>query len=292
MIAFYHGKDGDMLMLGWDYQTWLTNAYTILPLQNFFPSQREIKTYWKEFEKTSLVVHLSILHAKHLLMKLLSKSLQTCLSTIGIDASQLYPYSMCQHQPIGLYTQWDIVSETSRFTPPQKKTRSFENVVMSFFQRTRPDYKIGSFYTTSRQKQIDRFSVDGFSSHCNTVFEAMVCFYHFCPYQELRPSFAELDIKHGSRKRELDELRRGFIHEKGFTVTELWEREWWRLHKTTTNVKQKTRENFLYRQSLTEQQLPEGIKKGNLLGYVQFDIEVPENLRANFSNFPPIFKNT
>ena len=113
----------------------------------------------------------------------------------------------------------------------------------------------------------------------------MVCFYHFCSYQDIRPSFAEVDIKRGSRNGEFDELRRGFIHEKGFTVTELWEREWWRLHKTTTNVKLKTRDNFLYRQSLTEQQLLEGIKKGNLLGYVQFDIEVPENLRANFSNF-------
>ena len=61
---------------------------------------------------------------------------------------------------------------------------------------------------------------------------------------------------------------------------------------TTTDDKVHIRENFLYRRSLTEQQLLEGIKKGNLFGYVQFDIEVPENLRANFANFPPIFKNT
>ena len=46
------------------------------------------------------------------------------------------------------------------------------------------------------------------------------------------------------------------------------------------------------RRSLTEQQLLEGIKKGSLFGYVQGDIEVPENLRVNFANFPPIFKNT
>ena len=34
------------------------------------------------------------------------------------------------------------------------------------------------------------------------------------------------------------------------------------------------------------------MKEGKLLGYVQCDIEVPENLRANFAKFPPIFKNT
>ena len=59
------------------YQTWLTFAYTNLPMQKFIPSQREIKTYWKQFEKTSLVVHLSFLHAKQLLMKLSSESVQT-----------------------------------------------------------------------------------------------------------------------------------------------------------------------------------------------------------------------
>ena len=34
------------------------------------------------------------------------------------------------------------------------------------------------------------------------------------------------------------------------------------------------------------------IKDGNLFGYVQCDIEVPEHLREKFANFPPIFKNT
>ena len=46
-------------------------------MQNFIPSHREIKTFWKKIEKTSLVVHLSFLHAKQLLLKLLSESPQT-----------------------------------------------------------------------------------------------------------------------------------------------------------------------------------------------------------------------
>ena len=131
--------------------------------------------------------------------------------------------------PTGLYTRWDIDSETSRFPPRQNKTRSFENMVMSYFQRTRPDGKIESFYTTGSQKKIDRFSVDGFCSHCNTVFEAMGCIYHFCPRQKLRPSLTEEDIKRGGRKRELDELRRCYIQKKDSTVIEVWECEWWRL---------------------------------------------------------------
>ena len=34
------------------------------------------------------------------------------------------------------------------------------------------------------------------------------------------------------------------------------------------------------------------MKEGKFFGYVQCYIEVPENLRSDFANFPPIFKNT
>ena len=150
---------------------------------------------------------------------------------------------------------------------------------MPYFQRTRPECKIERFFTTGSQKKIDCISVDGFFSHCNTVFEAIGCFYHFCPCQELRPSLTEEDIQRGSKKRELDALRRHYIQEKGSKVIELWECEWWRLYKTTNTVKQHIREHFPYRRSLAAEQLLEEIKKGKLFGYVQCDTEVSENLR-------------
>ena len=157
--------------------------------------------------------------------------------------------------PSGLYTRWDFDSETSRCTPRQNKTRSFENVIMSYFQRTRPECETESFFTTGRQKQIDCFSVDGFCSHCNTVFEAVACFYHFCPCQELRPSLTEEDIKRSSKMRELDVLRRHYIQEKSFKVIEMWECEWWRQYKITNTVNQHIREHFLHRRSLAAEQL-------------------------------------
>ena len=120
----------------------------------------------------------------------------------------------------------------------------------------------------------------------------MGCFYHLGPCQELRLSLTEEDIQRVSKKRELDALRRQYKQEKGCKVIDMWECEWWRLYKITNTVKQHIRELFPYRHSLAAEQLLEEIKKGKLFGYVQCDIEVPENLRANFANFPPIFKNT
>ena len=163
---------------------------------------------------------------------------------------------------------------------------------MSYFRRTRPECEIESLFTTGKREKNDCFSVDGVRSHCNTVFEAKGCFYHFCPCQKLRPSLSEEDIHCGSRKKELDALRRHYIQEKDFRVIEMWGCEWWRLYKTTNTVEQNIREHFPYRRSVSAEQLLEEIKKGKIFGYVQCDIEVPETLRSNFNNFPPIFKNT
>ena len=59
------------------------------------------------------------------------KSTNLCKSIVGIDASQLYPYSMCQPMPTGLYTRWNYDSESQKFMARQNKTRSFENMVLS-----------------------------------------------------------------------------------------------------------------------------------------------------------------
>ena len=148
---------------------------------------------------------------------------------------------MCQPLPTGLYTRWDLESETARFTPQQNNNRSYENMVTSFFQQLRPDYEIESFYTTSKHKKIDSSAFDEYCSHCNTVSEAMVCFYHFSPCQEVGPSLTEEFFHRGSKKRELHELKRSHMQKKGFTVIEMWECDWWRLYKTISNVKLQNR---------------------------------------------------
>ena len=94
----------------------------------------------------------------------------------------------------GLYTRWIYDTESQKFKPRQNKTRSFENMVFCYFQQTRPECKIESNVTTGRQKKIDCFSVDGNSYHCNTVLEAMGCYFHYCPCQEGPPSLTDNEI--------------------------------------------------------------------------------------------------
>ena len=136
---------------------------------------------------------------------------------------------MCQPMPTGLYTRWEYDSVTKSFTARQNKSRSFENVLLSYFQQSPPDCKIESNVTTGRQKKIDCFSVDGICYHCNTVFEAMGCYYHYCPCQEARPSLTDTDIERGVKKRQQYEMRGNYIQQKGYQIVEMWESEWWSL---------------------------------------------------------------
>ena len=96
------------------------------------------------------------------------------------------------------------------------------------------------------KKKIDCFSVDGICYHCNTVFEAMGCYYHYCHCQEARPSLTDTNFERGVKKRQQDGMRRPCKKQKGYRIVEMWECEWWSLFKTDASVKNHLRKNIPY----------------------------------------------
>ena len=63
----------------------------------------------------------------------------------------------------------------------------------------------------------------------------------------------------------------------------MWECEWWNLYKTTLCVKEPLRESFPYKRPMREERLLKQIRSGKLFGYVQYDIEVPDELKKHFA---------
>ena len=205
------------------------------------------------------------------------------------NASQLYPYfcvSRCQQDYTrdGNMTQNFINLNVDKINPESLRTW------FCYIFKKKDLIKIESFYTTGTQKKIDCFKGDGFCAHCNTVFEAMGCFYHYCPCQEIRPSLTEEDIESGNQRREMNQMRNQYIRQKGYNVAEMCECEWWNLYWTTTCVKERLRESFPLKRPLREERLLEQSRSGKLFGYVQCDISMPEELKKNFDKFPPISK--
>ena len=174
MIEFYHNKGIDMLKLGCTLPNLASICLHKPTDSKFYPSTESDKDLLEKIRE-DMVGGFSIVFTRKAVVDetFIRKSSNLCKSIVGIDASQLYPYSLSQPMATGLYTRWEYDSETKRFTAHQNKSRSFENMVLSYFQQSRPDCKIDSNVTTGRQKNIDWFSVDEICYHCNTVFEAM-----------------------------------------------------------------------------------------------------------------------
>ena len=116
----------------------------------------------------------------------------------------------------------------------------------------------------------------------------MGCYHHFCPCREARPPLLEEEIHRGIKKREIDELRKQYIQEQGYSVIEMYECDWCKMEQSDIFAIQHLRECFPYRMPLREEKLLENIKSEGLIPYVQCDIEVPENLQEALSTFHPI----
>ena len=127
LIAFYHDRKIDMLKLGCTSPNLPNICLHKSADANFYPFTEGDKDLLEKIRE-DIVGGLSVVLTRKAVVDetFVRRSANICKSIVGIDASQLYPYSMCQPMPSGLYTRWDFDAETSKFTPRQNKTRSFE----------------------------------------------------------------------------------------------------------------------------------------------------------------------
>ena len=131
ITAFYHDKDIDMLQLGCTLPNLAKICLHKYTDAKFYPFTEGDKDLLEKIRE-DVVGGPSIVFTRKAVVDetIIRKSTNLCKSIVGIDASQLYPYSMCQTMPTGLYTRWNFDLETSGLIPRQNKTRSFENMVL------------------------------------------------------------------------------------------------------------------------------------------------------------------
>ena len=292
MMEFYHGQKVEMLKLGCTLPN-LANICLLKSMDGKFYSFIEADKDLHEKIRSEMTGGPSIVFTRKAVVDetFIRRSNNVCKTTVGIDASQLYPFSMCQAMPTGLYTRWEFDTNLKKFKARQNKIRKFENMVMSFYQANRPECTIESIHRTGKQKKIDSFSVDGFCGHCQTIFEALGCYSNFCPCRETQPILDKDEFENGIQKRESDILRRLHLEKKGYKIVEMRECEWWDQVQKSSILKDHVRKNFPYKLPLSSETPLTRIHEDKLFGYVQCDLEVPEELREQFANFPPIFKN-
>ena len=179
MVDFYHNKGTDMLKLGCTSANLANSCHQKPTNAKFYPFTESNKDLLEKLPEDMVGGLFIVFTSTTVLEKIFIRySTNLCKSIVGFDAIQLYPFSICQAMPTGLYTRWELDSEPVNFKPGQNKKRSFNNMVKTYFQRVRPQCDVENFYTTSTHRKLDAYSVDGFCGHCNTtVFEALGCYY-------------------------------------------------------------------------------------------------------------------
>ena len=134
MLAFSHKKGIDMLKLGCTLPN-LANIYLHKSTSaKFYPITETDKDLLQKIRE-DMVGGPSIVFTRKAVVDetFIRGSGIICKSFVGINASQLYPYSMCQPMPTGLYTRWEYDTESNWLKPQQNKSRNFENMVISYF---------------------------------------------------------------------------------------------------------------------------------------------------------------
>ena len=155
MIQFYHNKEGiDMLKLGCTLPILANMCPHKSTNYKFYPFCESDKDLCEKIREV-MMGGLSIVFTRKAVVDetYIRNSSNVCKSIVGIDASQLYPFSMCQDMPTGVYTRWEFDTEMQKFKARHNPTRNFENMVMFFCQEPIPECKIDSFFTSGKQKK-------------------------------------------------------------------------------------------------------------------------------------------
>ena len=118
MLAFYHKKGIDMLKLGCTLPNLADICLHKTTSAKFYPFTETDKDLLQKIRE-DMVVGPSIVFTRKAVVDetFIRNPGNICKSIVGIDASQLYPYSMCQPMPTGLYTRWEYDTESDRFKP-------------------------------------------------------------------------------------------------------------------------------------------------------------------------------
>ena len=146
MVDFYHNKRIDMLKLGCNLSNLANLCFHKSTAATFYPFTETDNDLMEKIHD-DMVGGPSIDFTRKTVVDetFFRESTSFCRSFVGIDASHLYPSSLCQAKPTGVYTKWELDSESGKLKPRQNKTRSFENMVMSYYQRVRPQCKVENF---------------------------------------------------------------------------------------------------------------------------------------------------
>ena len=214
----------------------------------------------------------------------LGQDAQTCELTMGVDANSLYLWGWAQDFPCGDFE----VRLGPKFALERRTNKGFSQAAVRWLDLEAKSRKIHIAHIMNSEAGevrigTSRYRVDGFCAEQNICFEYNGCLYHGCercnahrandihPYYPL--TFAQV--------RERTQRKVEYLEHLGYTVVTKWECDFNREHPPPKPQ----------RKSMTEQDVLNMVRTGELFGLVKVDIFTPDHLKDRLDEFPAIFKN-
>ena len=113
MMEFYHNKGIDMLKLGCTLPNLANICLHKSTNSKFYPFVEADKDLHDKIGEDMTGGPSIVFTRKAVVDQTYIRNTENiCKSIVGIDASQLYPFSMCQEMPTGLYIRWEFDSDS------------------------------------------------------------------------------------------------------------------------------------------------------------------------------------
>ena len=124
MMEFDHDHKVDMLKLGYRLPN-LANICLHKSMDRKFYPFIEAEKDLHEKIRNEMTGGPSIVFTRKAVVDktFIRRSNIVCKPILGIDARQLYPFSMCQAMSTGLYTRWELDSDLQKFKARQNKIK-------------------------------------------------------------------------------------------------------------------------------------------------------------------------
>ena len=280
-FAFYHDRGIDMFKDGISVAGLsLLHLFNDLPNDTYFTVFNRTNSDLHEIVKDNIVGGPAIIfHRYH--EKDVTKIRgggETCRSIVGYDANALYLWAIMQDMPTGWYTRR---REENKFRPQQAQPYG----QMAAQWLTSVSFTTGHtirHQSNGREKRVGNLLVDGWCAETRTAYQFHGCYFHGCPKCHTDPE--ETNKLNGKTMATLlaDTKKHTTYLRRHVKVVEMWECAWKRERDPPPRQKWK----------MTQQQIITAVVDGTLFGMVECDVRVPSELRADFVEMQPIFKNT
>ena len=291
LTAFYHDKDIDILKLGCTLQNLAKFCIHKATDAKFYPITEGDKDLLEKIRK-DFVGGPSIVFTRKAIVEenFLRKSTKICKSIFGVDASQLYSYSMCQ-LCLSVFTGVEISFQKLVDSHLDKRTpAALKNWSCPISNEQDQNVKLNASLQQADRKKSTASMLMGFVLIATLCLKPWVAFTTSVPVK----SCVALSLK---RIFNVVARRESSMHWDDL----IYKREVTRLMKCGSAMVE-TKQPILLN-NISENTFLTGVhlqlsfflkemKEGKLFGYAQCNIEVLGKLRANFANFLPIFNNT